>query len=76
MVVSIRAGLASTLAINAHGALVQLPERYHRAHGATLRRTFFNRPGQLYCTPEALIVSIDPFPEQQAVISGAFHQRN
>ena len=27
----------------------------------TLRRKFFNRPGQLYETPEALIVYLDPF---------------
>jgi hypothetical protein len=30
-------------------------------HVRTLRRQFFNRPGQLYETPEALIVSLDPF---------------
>jgi hypothetical protein len=47
---------------------VQLPERYHRAHVDTLRRTFLNRPGQLYLTSEALIVYLDPFRGQQALL--------
>jgi hypothetical protein len=34
----------------------------------TLRRTFFNRPGTLYTTPEALIVHLDPFGGQEALI--------
>ena len=34
----------------------------------TLRRTFFERPGQLYCTPEALIVYLDRFRGQEALI--------
>ena len=34
----------------------------------TLRRTFFNRAGQLYCTPEALIVYLEPFREQDALL--------
>jgi hypothetical protein len=33
-------------------------------HVQTLRRKFFNRPGQLYETPEALIVHLDPFQGQ------------
>jgi hypothetical protein len=33
-------------------------------HVRTLRRKFFNRPGQLYETPEALIVYLDPFKGQ------------
>ena len=36
-------------------------------HVRTLRRKFFNRPGQLYETPEALIVYLDPFAGQDAV---------
>ena len=61
-------GWLLALVYNAIGDLgVQLPDRYHRAHVDTLRRTFFNRPGQLYCTPEALIVTLDPFPEQEAL---------
>ena len=34
---------------------------------APLRRKFFNRPGTLYVTPEALIVYLDPFKEQDAL---------
>jgi hypothetical protein len=40
---------------------------YRGSHVRTLRRQFFNRPGQLYGTPEALIVSLDPFTGQQAL---------
>jgi hypothetical protein len=32
----------------------------------TLRRTFFNRPGKLYCTPTAVIVQFDRELEHQA----------
>ena len=46
----------------------QLPERWQGAQVETLRRTFFNRPGQLYCTPEALIVSLEPFRGQEALL--------
>jgi len=34
-------------------------------HVRTLRRQFINRPGQLYETPEALIVYLDPFAGQE-----------
>ncbi|HEV8059119.1 MAG TPA: hypothetical protein VGP68_04580 [Gemmataceae bacterium] len=34
----------------------------------TLRRKFFNRPGQLYETPEALIVYLDPFRGQDELL--------
>ena len=34
----------------------------------TPRRKFFNRPGQLYSTPEALIVYLDPFAGQDALL--------
>ena len=38
----------------------------HRGdHVQTLRRKFFNRPGQMYETAEALIVSLDPFGGQE-----------
>lgn len=46
----------------------QLEGDYDGLHVRTLRRKFFNRPGRLYCTPEALIVYLDPFAEQQALI--------
>jgi hypothetical protein len=45
----------------------QLPAYYHGVHVSTLRRTFFNRPGQLYCTPNTLIVYLDSFSEQEAL---------
>jgi hypothetical protein len=61
-------GWLLALVYNAIGDLgVQLADRYHRAHVETLRRTFFHRPGQIYCTPRALIVYLDPFPEQDAL---------
>jgi hypothetical protein len=41
---------------------------YEGCHVGTLRRKFFNRPGRLYCTPEALIVYLDPFAEQDALL--------
>jgi hypothetical protein len=34
----------------------------------TLRRKFFNRPGTLYETPEALLVHLDPFGGQEALL--------
>jgi hypothetical protein len=37
-------------------------------HLRTLRRTFFNRPGMLYGTPAALIVQLDPFAGQEALV--------
>jgi hypothetical protein len=37
-------------------------------HVRTLRRKFFNRPGQLYETPEALIVHLDPFQGQDELL--------
>ncbi|HKA53931.1 MAG TPA: hypothetical protein VKJ47_09750 [Candidatus Binatia bacterium] len=37
-------------------------------HVRTLRRLFFNRPGVLYETPEALIVSLDRFAGQEALV--------
>jgi hypothetical protein len=41
---------------------------YEGCHVSTLRRKFFNRPGQLYCTPEALIVYLDRFGEEDALL--------
>ena len=45
-----------------------MPDRFHGAHVGTLRRALFERPGQLYCTPEALIVYLDPFGGQEALL--------
>jgi len=41
---------------------------YAHSQVRTLRRTFFNRPGQLYLTPHALIVSLEPFSGQEALV--------
>jgi hypothetical protein len=38
------------------------------SHVQTLRRKFFDRPGQLYETPEALIVYLDPFKGQDELL--------
>lgn len=35
---------------------------------STLRRTFFNRPGTIYCTPKAVIVYLDAFAEQNSLV--------
>jgi hypothetical protein len=37
-------------------------------HVRTLRRMFFHRPGTLYQTPEALVVHLDPFRGQEALV--------
>jgi hypothetical protein len=34
----------------------------------TVRRTFFNHQGDLYCTPRALIVYLEEFPEQEWLV--------
>jgi hypothetical protein len=41
---------------------------YGGCHIRTLRRMFFNRPGALYETPEALVVHLDRFAGQEALI--------
>ena len=45
-----------------------LLERAGRITDESLRRTFLERPGQLYCPPEALIVYLDRFRGQEALI--------
>src|SRR5262249_23713414 len=49
-------------------AVADLAERlegeFAGAHVRTLRRKSFNRPGQLYSTPEALLVYLGPFAGQ------------
>jgi hypothetical protein len=40
---------------------------YVGCHIRTLRRAFFNRPGALYETPEALVVRLDRFAGQEAL---------
>ena len=62
-------GWLTALVYNAVAVLGdQLTERYHGAFVSTLRRTFFNQPGQLFLTPNALIVQFDRFAEQDALI--------
>jgi hypothetical protein len=46
---------------------VELAGNYNGSHIRTLRRTFFNRPGTLYQTAQALIVQLDPFKAQGAL---------
>jgi hypothetical protein len=41
---------------------------YCGSHVETLRRKFIHRPGQLYETPEALIVHLDPFAGQAELV--------
>jgi hypothetical protein len=36
---------------------------------ATARRLFFHRQGDLYCTPKALIVYLEEFPEQDLLVN-------
>ncbi len=38
------------------------------SHIRTIRRTFLNRPGMVYATPTTLIVQLDPFAGQEALI--------
>jgi hypothetical protein len=45
-----------------------LPDDFAGCHLRTMRRMFFNRPGTLYQTPEALIVYLDPFAGQETLV--------
>ena len=46
----------------------QLVGDFQCSHVRTLRRMFFNRPGRLYETPEALVVYLDPFKGQDELL--------
>jgi hypothetical protein len=62
-------GWLVALVYNAVADLAEaLGEDHAGAHVGTLRRKFFNRPGQLYETPEALIVYLDPFGGQEELL--------
>ena len=62
-------GWLVALAYNAAADLAQALGADHVGdHVRTLRRKFFNRPGQLYETPEALIVHLDPFMGQDELL--------
>jgi hypothetical protein len=62
-------GWLVALVYNAVADLAEaLGENYVGAHVQTLRRQFINRPGQLYETAEALIVHLDLFTGQEALV--------
>src|SRR5262249_4634454 len=46
----------------------RLAGEYAGSHVGTLRRRFFNRPGMLYETPQALIVQMARFQGQEALL--------
>jgi len=61
-------GWLAALVYNAIADLAdKLPDRYHGAHVSTARRTFLNKPGQLYLTPNTLIVQLSPFAKQDVL---------
>jgi hypothetical protein len=62
-------GWLMALMYNAVADLAEaLGEDHVGDHMRTLRRKFFNRPGQLYETSEALIVYLDPFADQDELV--------
>lgn len=62
-------GWLAALVYNAAADLAEtLGEAYAGEHVKTLRRQFFNRPGRFHETPEALIVYLDPFAGQEALV--------
>jgi hypothetical protein len=62
-------GWLAALVYNAVANLaVELAGDYNGSHIRTIRRNFFERPGTLYQTPKALIVSLDPFRGQEALV--------
>jgi hypothetical protein len=46
---------------------VELAGEWLDCHVRTIRRTFFDRPGTVCLTDEALLVSLDPFSGQEAL---------
>jgi hypothetical protein len=60
------------LAALVYNACVDFAETISPAYAGkfigTLRRTFFDRKGDLYCTPKALIVFLEEFPEQDLLV--------
>jgi len=62
-------GWLVALVYNAVADLGETLREHHAGdHVRTLRRKFFNRPGQLYETPEALLVYLDPFRGQDELL--------
>jgi hypothetical protein len=67
-------GWLVALVFNAVADFAQrLGSDFANSHVRTLRRQFFNRPGELYVTPEALIVYLDPFAGQEALVAEIDH---
>ena len=61
-------GWLIALVYNAVGDFASaLPGDFAGCHVRTLRRMFFDRPGTLYQTPEALIVHLDRFGGQDVL---------
>lgn len=62
-------GWLVALVYNAVAGLAEALGPDHRGdHVGTVRRQFLNRPGQLYETPEASIVYLDPFRGQEELL--------
>ena len=62
-------GWLSALVYNACADFAEgLSPSYEGKFVSTLRRIFFNRQGDIYCTPYALIVYLEEFPEQTALV--------
>jgi len=62
-------GWLACLVYNACAALLEgLSPALAGKFVGTIRRTFFNRQGDLYCTPQALIVYLEEFPEQDLLV--------
>ena len=64
-----RIGWLAALMYNAVADLAHaLGQDHWGDHVRTVRRKFFNRPGQWYQTPEAVIVRLDPFAGQDELL--------
>jgi hypothetical protein len=62
-------GWLVALVYNAAADLAEaLAGDWQGSHMRTLRRAFFNRPGQLHLTERAWIVQMDPFSDQEALV--------
>jgi len=62
-------GWLACLIYNACGAFLEaLSPAWSGKFVSTARRLFFNHQGDLYCTPKALIVYLEEFPEQDLLV--------
>jgi hypothetical protein len=46
----------------------KLGKEWEVSHVRTIRRNFQNRPGMVYGTPTTLVIQLDPFAGQEALI--------